>query len=157
MGKYNVGDKVRVRNNLKELGGVGTMLDFAGKVVTISKVNPTAFFGIEIPDVYNIKEDATPYKFLWSDFMFDSLVESGSMEEPVDPVEMPKLTTGMFGIEFDGECFVVVNDNCVYEGGLCEGVRFMNSHPEKIKALYKSDCFKQIKDNRAELIWKNPN
>lgn len=78
--------------------------------------------------------------------------------------KIPGLKTGMFGIEDDGECFVVVNEDIVYEGGQHEEVSLVDEYgnftraPEChiVKLFIDCSCFKQAKDGRATLIWERP-
>lgn len=100
------------------------------------------------------------------------------------PVEMPELKTGMFGIENDGECFVVVGDLIVYEGGRYEDVDTFNNygdiegwmahfdkdgnlitaedggyeitpHIDKLFGVGTVTCFNQVKSGEYKPIWKH--
>ena len=75
--KYKVGDKVRVRKDLKcgewytnksgSCGGLITeeMSRFIGNEVTIAVISPRGF--------YYIKEDDGLHKMMWQDFLFEGL------------------------------------------------------------------------------------
>lgn len=162
MAKYNVGDKVKVRSDLAYKHGASDgMIKSAGKVVTISEVDPAApFIGKMVGD-YTIEED-TPkfsgFKYIWSDKMFEGLANDVTEDKEVKPDDqMPKLTTGMFGRTWDDEYFVVVGDNAVFMSGCREDVSWLSTHPGVIAALYNCHCFEDIKDGSAEMIWENPN
>lgn len=158
MAKYNVGDKVKVREDISKITGargVEAMHSFAGKEVTISKVGV-----VPIPvDTYEIKEDTSPLKYAWINNMFeDTPVEKTEPTEKTEKKPMPKLTTGMFGKEVDGDLFVVVGDAIIYQNGMREVTSDMEN-PEyygnhKIVALYEALCFDQIKDGKAKVIWE---
>lgn len=162
--KYNIGDKVKVRSDLN--AGHGASADmvsrWAGNVVTIEKVEPVyPFFG-KMYGSYNIVEDdcRAEVKYLWSDGMFEGLAdEEAPTKTPTKTSKpMPKLVTGMFGMEHDGEKFVVAGERVVYQqSGKCEEVAYIEDHPELIKALYDAICFLQIDDGDAEVIWENTN
>ena len=159
MAKYNVGDKVKVRGDLRRTHGAshGMTEKFAGKVVTISDVEPDTMFG-KMSDTYYIAEEKElgMFKHIWGDQMFEGLATEDKDVKPAN--KMPKLTTGMFGVDVDGEMWVVVNDHLIYRNcGKCEYVSFMEEHPELIKAIYDAICFLQIQDGEAEVIWENPN
>lgn len=152
--KYNVGDKVKVRSDLSEaLGASQAMIKrWAGKVVTISAVDvPMPILGLRLGS-YEIAEDDSngrgEYKFLWHDDMFEGLADA----KPANP--MPKLTTGMFGVEDDGDMFVVVNNLIVYRDGCWENVSDMEVDSDPIVALYDCQCFNDIEDGSATVIWK---
>lgn len=169
MAKYNVGDKVKVRENISKITGargVEPMIAFAGKEVTIAKV--TAIPGLPM-DTYEIKEDTSPFKYAWSNNMFEDIApveqtekteqtEQTEQTEKVEKKPMPKLTTGMFGKESDGDLFVVVGDNIVYKNGMQEVVSDMENPDyyghRKIVALYEAVCFNQIEDGKAKVIWE---
>lgn len=78
--KYKVGDKVRVRSDLKENTRYGEqifspdMRPFLGKIVEISE--------ILIEDSYHIKETEGGYGWFWTDEMFEP-VEEMSAEEAI--------------------------------------------------------------------------
>lgn len=98
--KYKVGDKVRVRSNLKEtmnnaIYGVSVnseMVKLAGKMVTIDHVNEK---------IYTIKE----YGFAWTDEMFEC-IEKPSRENFLKmPVGTKIITDKGKELVYDGECF----------------------------------------------------
>lgn len=97
--KYKVGDKVRIRSDLKEIDdyrvyGIGTnseMVGMAGKVVTISHVGSSS---------YRIEE----YGYLWTDKMFEGLVNKPSKEKLFNMPMGTKIITDK-GYEY------------IYEGG----------------------------------------
>ena len=69
------------------------------------------------------------------------------------------LRNGMFGVENDGEMFVVVGDKLIYEGGKYSDFDDMNDVLEfdaenYVSELHKATCFNEVKDGRSELIWK---
>lgn len=158
---YKVGDTVKVRCDLSEEHGASPLMTkrYAGEVVTIKEVDPPMpVLGIKI-GAYYIEEDKQRY--LWSDSMFDGLVSRANPapaeEKPANP--MPKLTTGMFGKEDDGDIFVVVGDTIVYQNGLWESVDDMTDGSAylgsgNIVALYDTTCFDCVKDGTAEVIWE---
>lgn len=99
--KYKVGDKVRIRSNLKETDdyrvyGIGTnreMVGMAGKVVTISHVDSHS---------YRIKECGF---LLWTDEMFEC-IEKPSREDLLKmPVGTKIITDKGKELVYDGECF----------------------------------------------------
>ena len=70
-----------------------------------------------------------------------------------------ELKTGMFGKENDGELFVIVGDRIIYEGGAYEDIPDLNDNLEweddcYICELYECDCFANIHDGSANVIWK---
>lgn len=152
--KYNVGDKVLVRSDLSDEHGASKKMAerWAGKVVTISAVDvPMPILGLRL-GAYEIEEDDSngrgEYKYLWNEGMFEGLAEA----KPANP--MPKLTTGMFGVEDDGDMFVVVNNLIVYRDGCWEDVSDMEVDSDFIVALYDCRCFNDIEDGSATVIWK---
>jgi len=153
MATYKIGDKVKVRGDLsREHGAGGEMYKLAGKVVTISEVAPMTLFG-KFPDTYHIEEDESPCKYIWADEMFEGLADEQEAPAETKRTEMPKLTTGMFGKESDGDLFVVVGDNIVYQRGMQEDVDDTTWY-HNIVALYDCKCFRQIEDGRAKVIWE---
>ena len=76
--KYKVGDKVRVRSDLKENTRYGEqifspdMRPFLGKIVEISE--------ILIEDSYHIKETEGGYGWFWTDEMFEPVEEMSAIE-----------------------------------------------------------------------------
>ena len=104
--KYKVGDKVVVRVDLKTFGEIGelyggysatkTMIEFAGKVVTISKVDY---------DHYKIEDDKGSYN--WTDEMFSGKytgeVSTKSYTETYENIIIAKV-----GDSFKKDC----NNNC---------------------------------------------
>lgn len=98
--KYKVGDKVRIRSDLKEtmnnaIYGVSVnseMVKLAGKMVTIDHVNEK---------IYTIKE----YGFAWTDEMFEC-IEKPSREDLLKmPVGTKIITDKGKELVYDGECF----------------------------------------------------
>lgn len=98
--KYKVGDKVRIRSDLKEtmnnaIYGVSVnseMVKLAGKMVTIDHVNKK---------IYTIKE----YGFAWTDEMFEC-IEKPSREDFLKmPVGTKIITDKGKELVYDGECF----------------------------------------------------
>ena len=104
--KYKVGDKVVVRVDLKTFGEIGelyggysatkTMIEFAGKVVTISKVDY---------DHYKIEDDKGSYN--WTDEMFSGKytgeVSTKSYTQTYENIIIAKV-----GDSFKKDC----NNNC---------------------------------------------
>ncbi len=149
MAKYNVGDKVKVRENIGEImGAIGVppMMAFAGKEVTISKI--TAIPGLPM-DTYEIKEDDSPLKYAWSNNMFEDDASTATKKN-----SMPELTTGMFGKNDEGELFVIVNDLIVYQKGTWDWVSDIAEGITTVDALYESDCFTRVKEGKAKVIWE---
>lgn len=76
--KYKIGDKVRVRSDLKENTSYGEqifssgMRPFLGKIVEISE--------ILIEDSYHIKETEGGYEWFWTDEMFEPVEEMSAAE-----------------------------------------------------------------------------
>lgn len=98
--KYKVGDKVRIRSDLKEtmnnaIYGISVnseMVKLAGKMVTIDHVNEK---------IYTIKE----YGFAWTDEMFEC-IEKPSREDFLKmPVGTKIITDKGKELVYDGECF----------------------------------------------------
>lgn len=98
--KYKVGDKVRIRSDLKEtmnnaIYGISVnseMVKLAGKMVTIDHVNEK---------IYTIKE----YGFAWTDEMFEC-IEKPSREDFLEmPVGTKIITDKGKELVYDGECF----------------------------------------------------
>lgn len=98
--KYKVGDKVRIRSDLKEtmnnaIYGVSVnseMVKLAGKMVTIDHVNEK---------IYTIKE----YGFAWTDEMFEC-IEKPSREDFLKmPVGTKIITDKGKELVYDGKCF----------------------------------------------------
>lgn len=71
-----------------------------------------------------------------------------------------ELRTGMFGVDNDGEVFVVVGDKLMYENGQYDNVADMNDNLEfanhHIIELHEATCFKMVKEGRSRLIWERP-
>ena len=71
-----------------------------------------------------------------------------------------KLATGMFGVDNEGEIFVVVGDKLMYENGQYDEVAELNDHLEfpnhHIVELHEATCFKMVKEGRSRVIWKRP-
>lgn len=70
-----------------------------------------------------------------------------------------ELKTGMFGMDTNGEAFVIADDKVIFEGGkynyindLDENLMFYEDNG--IAALYEARCFQQVKDGRGKPIWK---
>ena len=87
--KYKVGDKVRVRGDLREgekitFGVVEPMAAMAGSVATISEVREGD------PDAYKLMED--PGGFTWSEKMFEPVEQFSS--GGIVPVNDPRVTSG---------------------------------------------------------------
>lgn len=68
---------------------------------------------------------------------------------------------GMFGRTYpDGDLFVVADGKFVFETGLYDDIDDMDGNLEFVPGingvdeLYEANCFQQIKDGRAKLIWK---
>lgn len=158
--KYNVGDKVIVRSDLSaDIGASAKMVkEFAGKVVTISAVEPEVLLFGKMPNSYQIEEDTAPalVKYLWHDDMFAGLAEetkeTPEVKEDKPSNAMPEITTGMFGRETDGDLFVVIDGNVIYQMGLCDSVEYLVKN-DKIANLYDAMCFKEIEDGNATVIW----
>lgn len=149
MAKYNVGDKVKVRENIGEImGAIGIppMIAFAGEEVTISKVGAVASMSM---DTYEIKEDDSPLKYAWSNDMFEDVASTAPKKNP-----MPELTTGMFGKDEKGDLFVIVNDLIVYQKGTWDWLEDIVDGIVTVDALYKSNCFNRVKDGKAKVIWE---
>lgn len=98
--KYKVGDKVRIRSDLKEtmnnaIYGISVnseMVKLVGKMVTIDHVNKK---------IYTIKE----YGFAWTDEMFEC-IEKPSREDFLKmPVGTKIITDKGKELVYDGECF----------------------------------------------------
>lgn len=102
--KYKVGDKVRIRSDLKETMGMdiygvsvnSEMVKMAGKVVTIDRAGELD---------YSIKEDG----YIWTDRMFEgldySLVTLGKVTLLNMPVGTKIITDKGKELVYDGECF----------------------------------------------------
>lgn len=160
--KYNVGDKVKVRSDLTEgklYGGIYAgedMCSIAGKEVTISDVNPRTMFGVMKGRYYIEEEPGTcgvpaldnTIKYVWSEEMFEDIAPAEKTNA------MPKLETGMFGIEEDGDIFVVAGDLIVYQSGMYETVDYAENPNHKITALYEAVSFDMVKGGDAEVIWE---
>lgn len=147
MAKYNVGDKVKVRSDLSGRHGASARMAkmWAGDVVTIESVFIDRFDG----GVRYTVEDGKSIggvSYVWNDVMFDGLADE-------DINAMPKLTTGMFGRESDGDLFVVVGDICVYQSGEWEHTNDSSWH-YLITHLYKAKSFKEIECGCATAIWE---
>lgn len=99
--KYKVGDKVRIRSDLKEtmnnaIYGISVnseMVKLAGKMVTIKDIINEK--------IYTIKE----YDFAWTDEMFEC-IEKPSREDFLKmPVGTKIITDKGKELVYDGECF----------------------------------------------------
>lgn len=99
--KYKVGDKVRIRSDLKEtmnnaIYGISVnseMVKLAGKMVTIKDIINEK--------IYTIKE----YGFAWTDEMFEC-IEKPSREDFLKmPVGTKIITDKGKELVYDGECF----------------------------------------------------
>lgn len=99
--KYKVGDKVRIRSDLKEtmnnaIYGISVnseMVKLAGKMVTIKDIINEK--------IYKIKE----YDFAWTDEMFEC-IEKPSREDFLKmPVGTKIITDKGKELVYDGECF----------------------------------------------------
>lgn len=74
--------------------------------------------------------------------------------------KMPKLENGMFGIEDDGDQFVVVNGYLVYRNGMYEDVSYFdeNGYGEYegriVKLVNGCKCFADLEDGTGTVIFK---
>lgn len=125
--KYKVGDKVRVRSDLKENTSYGEqifspdMRPFLGKIVEISE--------ILIEDSYHIKETEGGYGWFWTDEMF----------EPVEEMSAEEAISLQKKICRENECTTCPIQK-IPDCGDCE--EYMIEHPEEVvKALkqWKAD------------------
>lgn len=99
--KYKVGDKVRIRSDLKEtmnnaIYGVSVnseMAKLAGKMVTIEDIINEK--------IYKIKE----YDFAWTDKIFVSIENPGKVTLLNMPVGTKIITDKGKELVYDGECF----------------------------------------------------
>ena len=71
------------------------------------------------------------------------------------------LRNGMFGVENDGEMFVVVGERLIYEGGKYSDFQDMNDNMEfdeenYVREVHEATCFKEVKEGRSKLIWERP-
>lgn len=148
--KYKVGDVVKVRSDLSEEHGATRLMirKWAGKTVTIESTEVKTFLGT-MPFYSVVGAEG----YAWGDDMFEGL--ANATEEL--PKEMPKLTNGMFGVDEEGTAFVVVNDILVYQDGMLDRLGDEIECPANfIATLYKCECFRDIEDGSAEVIWENP-
>lgn len=119
--KYKIGDKVKVRNDLKvfkRYGGytfVKRMEKYKGKLVTISK---------EFPGFYNIKEDKNEH-WDWTEQMFESVVELTAEEAIKIQAEMCSSMSSCVN------CPIYKEKN----GYRCES--FKAENPEKVVEIIK--------------------
>lgn len=147
--KYNVGDVVKVRSDLSENHGASTEMirKWAGKEVTIKDTTAITLFG-RMP-FYTIVEGG----FVWGDDMFECLVRPANSAKSN---KMPELTTGMFGVDDTGDRFVVVGRTLVYQqSGLLDCLDDDIYDPtEWVEALYECECFDDIEDGTAKVIWE---
>lgn len=70
-----------------------------------------------------------------------------------------ELKTGMFGMDTNGEAFVIADDKVIFEGGKYNDINDLDENlmfyeDDGIAALYEARCFQQVKDGRGKLIWK---
>lgn len=99
--KYKVGDKVRIRSDLKEtmnnaIYGISVnseMAKLAGKMVTIKDIINKK--------IYTIKE----YDFAWTDKIFVSIENPGKVTLLNMPVGTKIITDKGKELVYDGECF----------------------------------------------------
>ena len=99
--KYKVGDKVRIRSDLKEtmnnaIYGISVnseMVKLAGKMVTIKDIINEK--------IYTIKE----YDFAWTDKIFVSIENPGKVTLLNMPVGTKIITDKGKELVYDGECF----------------------------------------------------
>lgn len=74
--------------------------------------------------------------------------------------KMPKLENGMFGIEADGDKFVVVNDHLVYQSGLYEDVSYFDENGygeyegQIAKLVIGCKCFNDLEDGTGTVIFE---
>lgn len=71
------------------------------------------------------------------------------------------LKPGMFGKTFpDGDLFVVAGDKLIFSNGMYDAIDDMDDNltflfgTSGISEIYEANCFQQINDGRAKLIWK---
>ncbi len=134
--KYKVGDKVRVRRDLKALGHYGGVLvnsEMAKKeIVTIASVGAL---------YYKIKED----NFCWTDKIFEGLVE-----EELSAVEAIKIQAEICSSTMCKDCEI---DKFRYDSH-CECGKFRSKHPEKvIEALKQWKKDHEKKQIETEYMW----
>lgn len=151
---YKVGDRVRIVNQRNRWWDAdGRMDKRRGEVMTIQQKMYTPM-GI----MYFMVEDECENNgrgWAWSARDFVGKV---AFDAPVaEP--MPKLTTGMFGMTDDGDYFVVVGNLIVFQiGGYAvvggDGKLTKLAHP--IVALYQCNCFTDIHNGTARLLWESP-
>lgn len=139
--KYKVGDKVRVRKDLKERMGYGckrftdAMKKQMGKIVTISNVIDDRYYYTQ-EDIYN-----------WTDEMFEGLVEDELTAE-----EAIRLKCEMCDGRFCNDCKQSSRNNGM--GAKCNVLG--KNHPERyieiLKQFKKDHEKKEIKTEIVDLI-----
>lgn len=122
--KYKVGDKVRVRRDLKNDVSYGSrhtveeMMDYKGNVVTISEVRPNH---------YKIEEDEEEWN--WTDEMFEGLVEDEMTAE-----EAIKTLGDMCDKESCRDCGI---GKLVKESKFSFCKDYRRDHPDKVVEILK--------------------
>lgn len=130
MSNYNVGDKVRIRRDLKpgSYGGCwanSEMCRHAGEIVTVKKYNYLESNRFWI----NERLSGCLESWHWSNEMVEPVVEEKKVFTKND------LKTGMFGVTSSDEKFVVVGDHLFYSDGGWDRVSDLN---EELKFTSRS-------------------
>lgn len=148
MGKYKVGDKVKIRCDLEKQAygenyAVSGMVDLRGKVATITKIID-GFKGVQ----YNIDIDAEYW--CWTEEMFCDVGHDEAFTKK-------DLKDGMFGYTDKDDKFMVYNGYLVYQDGdfnrVCD-IKDNLTLPQgdKIMAVYDNmNCFNNLKPTQR--IW----
>lgn len=138
--KYNVGDNVRVRRDLKNDVGYGSrhtvkeMMDYKGNVVTISEVRTNCYW---------IEEDKKAWD--WTDEMFEGLVEDELTAE-----EAIRLYAEMCNSTMCEDCEI----GKLRDDSHCECVKFCSKNPKKsIEILKQWKKEHEKKEVETEFTW----
>ena len=132
--KYKVGDKVKVREDLKLgwygcINTTGKMCELVGKTVTIANRNH---------DTYNIAE---LFGFNWTDEMFEGLAENNK------EIKMePKFNIVSYNV-YDNKTIVVRFDNVTERAVCCDEDQFDLERGVEIcilKNIFGEECYKKL-------------
>lgn len=124
--RYDVGERVRIRKDLKERDVFGisiispSMAEQRGKVATIQSVNQSFYF-------LDINGEG------WTEEMFEPVEEE---EKTVEKFTRKDLQTCMFGETNDGSIFVVAGNLLVFENG---GYDFLYDLLEDLSFKYSDE------------------
>ena len=158
--KYKVGDRVRIVDKWCEgchQNPDGVMDKWLDKIMTIESVCKSEK-GETFYQMVEDKGDLFPsQRWCWYEPAIAGLAPAFTKDD---------LRTGMFGKMTDGNWFVIVDDNIIYQNGRVDSIKGMNDDLSftsllhttyAVEVLVKADCFllakRKVRDER-DIIWQ---